>query len=159
MLLNDELPCSRLLSKFSYPTPRRKWVNQLLTKLIISEWTDLRKRFASEFSVRTEQNDVCHIEDACSRGWWGDAVGKVFAAQGAESECPLVIKKKCRHGGRYWAWGRYRWVLGIPGHRDLLCAPHLILEFLLLSTEVRRLLYGMWVLSSYLYLGRFQDWI
>lgn len=106
MLLNDELPCSRLLSKFSYPTPRRKWVNQLLTKLIISEWTDLRKRFASEFS---EQNAICHIEDTCSRGWWDDPGGKVFAAQGAKYECPLVIKKKIQ------AWWQTFLTLSGPG--------------------------------------------
>lgn len=55
------------------------------------------------------------------------------------------------------AWGRYRWVLGITGHRDLLCTPHQIVKFLLLSMEVRRQLCGVWVLSSYLYLGGFRD--
>lgn len=55
-------------------------------------------------NFQSEQNRMLYVTLKIHVLGAGEMIhgGKVFAAQGAESECPLVVKKKSRHGGRHF---------------------------------------------------------
>lgn len=57
-----------------------------------------------QVNFQSEQNRMLYVTLKIHVLGAGEMIhgGKVFAAQGAESECPLVVKKKSRHGGRHF---------------------------------------------------------